>query len=63
MVDSATLWYLKKLANVVKVVITITLPTWITKKSVTLIDAIVTNKKAYECSSAVLDLGDTDHLA
>jgi hypothetical protein len=42
---------------------TITSPTRITKKSFTLIDAIVINKQAYECSSAVLDLSYSDYLA
>jgi hypothetical protein len=41
---------------------TVTSPTRITKKSLTLIDAIVIDKQAYECSSAVLDLGYSDHL-
>jgi hypothetical protein len=42
---------------------TITHPSRITKKSLTLIDVIVTNKQAHECSSAVLDFGYSDHLA
>jgi hypothetical protein len=32
------------------------------KKSLTSIDVIVTNKRAHECSSAVLDLGYSDHM-
>jgi hypothetical protein len=41
----------------------ITYPTRITKKSLTLIDVILTNKQAYECSSRVFELGYSDHLA
>jgi hypothetical protein len=32
-------------------------------ESLSLIDIIVTNKQVYECSSMVLDLGYSDHLA
>jgi hypothetical protein len=40
-----------------------TSPTRITKKLFTLIDTVVINKQAYECSSTVLDLDYSDHLA
>lgn len=48
---------LYNLANIV------TSPTRITKNSSTQIDVIVTNRQVFECSSSVLDLGYSDHLA
>lgn len=41
---------------------TITSPTRITKKSLTVIDVIVTKKLAYEWSSTILDLGYSGFL-
>jgi hypothetical protein len=42
---------------------TIRSPIRITKKSLTLKDVIVTNMQAYKCSSTVIDLDCSDHLA
>jgi hypothetical protein len=41
----------------------VTSPTRITEHSVTQIDVIVTNKQVVNCSTSVLDLGYSDHLA
>jgi hypothetical protein len=60
--NSARLQELKNLLLLYNLVIAITYTTRITKNSLTLIDAIVTKKQAYECSSIVLDLGYSDHL-
>jgi hypothetical protein len=63
MEDSVKLQELKDLLLLYNLVNTITSPTRITKKSFTLIDTIVINKQYFECSSNVLDLGYSDHLA
>jgi hypothetical protein len=62
MEDSAKLQELKNLLLLYNLVNTSSSPTRITKKPFTLIYATVINKQAYECSSAVLDFGNSAHL-
>jgi len=59
--DNVNLQELKKLTNYVQLINTVTSPTRITNNAVPLTDVITTNKQNYKISSAVLDLGYSDH--
>jgi exonuclease III len=63
MKDSERLQELRNLLVMYNLINTVTSPTRITKNTISLIEVIVTNKQTNKISSAVLDLGFSDHLA
>jgi hypothetical protein len=63
MKDSERSRELKNLLLLYSLVNTVTTPTRITMESLSSIDVIGTNKQSYECTSMVLGLGYSDHLA